>query len=669
MTTDQLIKVKGIGKAIAKKLVSEGIDTPTKLVERLPDKYLEKKITPFYEASIGEAISMTGVVATLPKVFYIRRRLNKMMFQMAVDKNEITVSIFNRDYLKSSLTIQTEIVVTGKFLHNRHHFTASEIVLKKNFSCGIEPVYHLKTLGTNQFRKLIMAALPDVLPEIRENLPDHLIKNRKLPARRELFSMVHSPGSMDEVARVETRIKYEEFLHFSLRIEAFKKLNQRIVKAPIMYQIEPVRQFIRQLPFELTPDQKEVTNEIFKDLKAPKPMNRLLQGDVGSGKTICAVIAALAVVSAGHQVAFMSPTEILAKQHFQTLNRYFESKGISVAFLSGSVQGDTRQTILHQLKTGRLSVIVGTHALIQEAIAFHRLGLVVIDEQHRFGVGQRRILREKGGAPDLLFLSATPIPRTLAIALFGDMDISTIRTLPSGRQPIETHIVGMDEFELITPNLEKHLNAGSQAYVICPLINESDTSELVSVQEAAQEIRRILPERFTIATLHGKMKPAEKATVMEKFSQRQIAVLVSTTVVEVGMDFPNATIMIVLNAERFGLSQLHQIRGRVGRGQSASICYLVINPELDVRDRLEILETTNDGFEIASADLDLRGPGEVFGEEQTGIPRFRMANIVRDKSLLDDALVDAKQVMEASDPQSRILVREAISEIQAYFLD
>jgi ATP-dependent DNA helicase RecG len=346
-----------------------------------------------------------------------------------------------------------------------------------------------------------------------------------------------------------------------------------------------------------------------------------------------------------------------------------EKEGIQPVFLTKNVTGAERQRVLEQMQNGTCSVIVGTHALIQDALVFHRLGMVVIDEQHRFGVNQRKALREKGGAPDCLFLSATPIPRSLAIALFGDMDISTIKSMPSGRQPIKTTIVGLDEFDSILPDIRQELDKGHQAYMICPLIAESETMDLVSVSEATREIKKVLPKSVSIAMLHGKMKSEEKAKILDDFFQGNTAVLVSTTVVEVGLDCPNATVMIILNAERFGLAQIHQIRGRVGRGHAASSCYLIVNPELEIRDRLGILEKTNDGFQIAEADLDLRGPGEVFGEEQTGIPRFKMANMVRDIQLMEVAFADAKQLIDSPDPLSRVLVHTAISEIQAYFLD
>lgn len=666
---DRLLEVKGIGKQIAAKLAQVGIDTPEKLIERFPDRYLENKISVFGQAKISETITLAGSVKTSPKVVYIRKHLTKLTFQILSEDTEFAVSIFNREFLKNALLVGSDVVVTGKFLNHFRQFTASDVVLKKNYREGIEPIYHLDSFGSHQFHKLVLSAYPMSIANMAETLPAHILAKRKLPSRSELLAMVHSPKTMNEVLQASRRIKYEELLRFSFRIEAFKKLNQRIVKTPKSYVIDQVKDFIKTLPYELTADQKAATNDIFLDLKAPKPMNRLLQGDVGSGKTICAVIAALAVVTAGYQVAFMSPTEILAMQHYHTLCGYLEKAGIQPVLLTKNITGSRRQKALDQLRSGECSIIVGTHALIQEAITFHRLGMAVVDEQHRFGVNQRRALREKGGAPDCLFLSATPIPRTLAIALFGDMDISTIKTMPSGRKPVTTKIVGLDEFASILPTLCDELKQGHQAYVICPLIAESESSNLMSVSEVSTEIRRSLPRSYSIAKMHGKLPSDEKTAIIADFYQGKTSVLVSTTVVEVGLDCPNATIMIIMNAERFGLAQIHQIRGRVGRGQAESYCYLVISPLLEVRERLDVLEKTNDGFQIAEADLELRGPGEVFGEEQTGIPRFRMANIVQDKELMDEAFADATQLMSASDSLSKALVHQAISEIQAYFLD
>ncbi len=398
-------------------------------------------------------------------------------------------------------------------------------------------------------------------------------------------------------------------------------------------------------------------------------MLRLLQGDVGSGKTICAAIAIFAVWTAGEQTAFMAPTEILAHQHYLNLQTLFKPFGIGVAFLSGAIKGIARTEIMQGLADGRIAVVCGTHALIQEPVNYRRLGFAVIDEQHRFGVGQRKALREKGWKPDVLLMSATPIPRTLAIAVFGDMDVSSIHTLPGGRRPIVTKIGDFTDFPAIAAAVATEIAAGRQAYFIAPLVATDADSAALSVTEAADLVSRHLPSGFSVAVLHGKMKAADKDRIVAAFRQGETDILVATTVVEVGVDVPNATVMVILNADRFGLSQLHQLRGRVGRGGSQSYCHLITDVSVLADDRLTILEQTNDGFAISEEDLKRRGPGEVFGAEQTGIPRFKMANIVTDRDLLVMAFADAKTLFGDPDPVANALVGQALSTLESYHLD
>ncbi len=664
-----LIEVKGIGKAMEAKLLLEGINSIKTLVETLPIKYDTKYISEFSEAKITEEITLAGMIHTEAKVFYIRKRLTKLSFQFNVQNVIFTVSIFNREFMRSLLKKDAQIVVTGKFLHNYQQFVASEIVLRSRFVEGIIPIYRLKNLSSHQFHKLVLNSLDTYVEQIQENLPEQLLKKYELVGRRELFSIVHQPKTDQDVIKASQRIKYEEFLLFALKIAALKKMSQRIVKTPKKYSIDKVKTFINTLPYELTDDQKQATNEIFRDLLAKKPMNRLLQGDVGSGKTICAMIASLAVASANEQIAFMAPTEILAFQHYQTFSRLLKAQDLNIAFLSSNVTGSEREKVMHDLHTGNIQIIIGTHALIQEDISFQKLGFVIIDEQHRFGVGQRKILREKGITPDVLFMSATPIPRTLAITMFGDMDISSIKTIPSGRKKILTKVLDYELMDKVYQRTITELDKGHQAYFIVPLIDESDKSSLLSAKEFYQEIQTHLPKHYKVGLLHGKMKGEEKANILNAFYTNKISALVSTTVVEVGLNVPNATVMVVMNASRFGLSQLHQLRGRVGRDKDQAYCFFVIDDALEGFDKLEILEKTTDGFEISEADLRMRGPGEVFGEEQTGIPRFIMANIVTDQELLEKAIDDAKEVILSNDNASRKLVNQIIPSIDSYNLN
>lgn len=664
-----LIEVKGIGKAMEAKLLLEGINSIRSLVETLPHKYVKKHISDFSFAKITEEITLAGIIHSECKVFYIRRRLTKLSFQIKVENVIFAVSIFNREFMRNTLVKGVQIVITGKFLHNFQQFVASEIVLKNRYEEGIIPIYRLKNLSSHQFHKLVLSSLAIYLEQVQENIPEKFIRRHALVKRQELFTIVHQPKNDEDVTKASNRIKYEEFLLFALKIAALKKINQRIVKMPKKYSIDKVKAFIKTLPYELTEDQKSATNEIFRDFLAKKPMNRLLQGDVGSGKTICAMIASLAVASGNEQVAFMAPTEILAFQHYQTFAHLLKDQNVNIAFLSSNVTGSERERILHELQTGDISIIIGTHALIQENLIFNKLGFIIIDEQHRFGVGQRKILREKGITPDVLFMSATPIPRTLAITMFGDMDISSIRTIPTGRKKILTKVQDYEMMDKIYERTILELEQAHQAYFIVPLIDENDKTSLLSAKEFHHEIQNFIPKEYKVGLLHGKMKGEEKAKVLDDFYNNKIAVLVSTTVVEVGLNVPNATVMVVMNATRFGLSQLHQLRGRVGRDKDQAYCFFVTDEVLEGYDKLGILEKTTDGFEISEADLKMRGPGEVFGEEQTGIPKFVMANIVTDQDLLEQAIADAKEIIRANDNESRKLISRIITSIESYNLD
>ncbi len=664
-----LLEIKGIGKALETRLHEENIRSIGDLVETFPVRYVFHSIDDIADARLDTFLTLSGEVETAANVFYIRRRLTKLVFDFVSGSMHFSVAIFNREFLKNTINKGDKLVISGKFIQDFRHFTASDIVKEARFKTGIIPEYDIGTLSSHQLHKLILQALTVYQDKLREQLPEYLIERHMLPKRKEFIGIVHQPLSMEDVKKAQKRIKYEELLGFALQIEAIRKLGKRVVKKPKVYDIEVIRDFIHRLPFELTHDQKEATNQIFRDFKRKQPMNRLLQGDVGSGKTILVVIAALAVFSAGSQTAFMAPTEILAYQHYQTFRHYLGQEGVEVAYLSRNVTKNERQAIIEGLKAGKIDVIIGTHALIQDDLFFHDLGFVVIDEQHRFGVRQRRILRKKGITPDVLFMSATPIPRTLAITLFKDMDISSIHTLPEGRKKIVTEIIGYEEMSLAYEKTRNEIASGKQAYFILPLIHENDRTKLLSVEEFVKQASVALGEQAIIGVLHGKMSAIEKVTTLEAFRDKRINVLVSTTVVEVGMNVPDATVMVVLNANHFGLSQLHQLRGRVGRSSFQAHCYLVVDDLSANRDKLEILEKSNDGFVISEVDLEQRGPGEVFGEEQTGIPRFRMANIVLDRELLELAMEDAGEIMANTDIASQVLTRKAFASIDAYNLD
>jgi len=666
---DELLKIKGIGPAMLQKLHHNQIDTVDDLIDRFPAKYEYHHISPFADAHIGESVTLLGTIIKEPVLNYIRRGLTKLMVEADVEKNPVKITIFNREYLRPSLRVGEKIVITGKFEKNLQQLIANELVLEKNYVQGIIPIYNQDEIGDKVFGKLVKEALKNHAKEQMDPLPKRLIDNNHLVPLGQMRSLAHQPTDLSVIEALSKRIKYDELLRFGLRIAVLKRENDAIQSIPKHYDLDKVKQFIKSLPFELTDDQKTVTNDIFRDMKKASPMLRLLQGDVGSGKTVCATIAAYAVMTGGEQVAIMAPTEILAYQHYQNLTDQLKHYDVHIVFLSSNVKGDERQKALKGLASGEVQMVIGTHSLIQDDIIFKRLGFVIIDEQHRFGVEQRKKLRLKGYTPDVLLLSATPIPRTLSIAIFGDMDISSIKSMPIGRKSILTKVADLSYLDSVLSKVNAELLVGKQAYFIVPVIEGKDDSPLINVEELYQTVRKGIPSEYEVAILHGKMKSDVKTNILDRFYHGDIQVLVSTTVVEVGLNAKNATVMCVVNAERFGLSQLHQLRGRVGRSHHQAFCYFLSDFVLLGNTRLDILEKTTDGFVISEEDLRQRGPGEVFGSEQTGIPKFRMANIIEDEVLLHLAFDDAKSLLTDPDPLARKLVSTALRTLDSYHLD
>jgi len=518
---------------------------------------------------------------------------------------------------------------------------------------ALQPVYSVTgAISVKWLRKVMTDALQQFGAAIDEILPYELVERYRLMSRREAISAIHFPENEQSAAQAKRRLIYEELFLFQLKLQVYKALNKKDpdgVAQPI--SLEKVRQFVRNLPFALTGAQKRVIKEILDDMQSPVAMNRLLQGDVGSGKTIVAAIALYATVTAGFQGTLMVPTEILAEQHYQTLKALLEPYQVQVALLSGSSTQKQRRELLGQLQIGLLDVLVGTHALIQEDVHFHNLGLVITDEQHRFGVNQRRILREKGRNPDVLFMTATPIPRTLAITAFGDMEVSTIDELPSGRKPVETYWTTPAMWNQVLQFIERELKKGRQAYVICPLIEESEKLDLQNAVDLHMQLAEAFP-KYSVGLMHGKLSNNEKEEVMKQFIHGKIHLLVSTTVVEVGVNVPNATLMVIYDAERFGLAQLHQLRGRVGRGAEQSYCILVADPKSESgKERMRVMTETNDGFEISRKDLEIRGPGDFFGTKQSGMPDFKLADVTtaKDFKILEIARQDAERLTESEE--------------------
>jgi len=516
----------------------------------------------------------------------------------------------------------------------------------------VVPIYPLtEGLGQKRMRQIMYNAIQHahLLPEV---LPRTLRERLQLMPIHEAIQQVHFPDSIERIEPARQRLVFEEFflMQLGIGIQRQQLMQERGIAMHI--DAERLMQRLRQLaPFELTNAQKRVIQEIWADMARPHPMNRLLQGDVGSGKTIVAAAAIMAAVDNQYQAAIMAPTEILAEQHYLVLHRLFQPLGISVELLVGRLTPRQRRQARERIATGRGMVAVGTHALIQEGVEFARLGLAIIDEQHRFGVLQRAALRDKGVMPHVLVMTATPIPRTLTLTLYGELDVSILDEMPPGRKPVKTHWKLPEERLKVYAGVRKLVEQGRQAYIICPLIDESDKLQVRAAEQMAEHLRKDVFPDLRVGLLHGRMRPAEKEEVMEAFRAGELDILVSTTVIEVGVDVPNAAVMVVEDADRFGLAQLHQLRGRVGRSEHQSYCVLIANPKSeDAQRRLEIMTRTNNGFLIAEEDLRIRGPGEIYGTRQSGMPSFRVADLVKDMRLLEIARQEAFRLLE-QDPE------------------
>ncbi|XJZ28462.1 ATP-dependent DNA helicase RecG [Bacillota bacterium Lsc_1132] len=637
--------IKGIGEETAETLAEMKIMTVLDLLEYFPYRFEDYRLKDLAEVVHEEKVTVEGKVHSEPSLVYYGKKKSRLTFRLLVGNYLIQVVFFNQPYLKSKLAMNETITVTGKWDQHRQTITGNELQIganKKNHE--FEPVYLLKgKLTMKGIRKFIQLAFHQFGHLIEEVMPESLIKKYKLYHRRDALRAMHFPRNQEDVKQARRRFVYEEFLLFQLKMQALRKFERE--HSPGLeqkYNLGKVKEFIQSLPFPLTNAQKRVINEILADLKSPFRMNRLLQGDVGSGKTVVAAIGLYASISAGYQGALMVPTEILAEQHAESLKSLLEPFQVKCELLTSSVKGKKRREILQQLEQGEIDLLIGTHALIQEEVVFSKLGFVITDEQHRFGVEQRRVLREKGENPDVLFMTATPIPRTLAITVFGEMDVSIIDEMPAGRKAIETYWAKEEMLDRVLAFMEKELRKGHQGYVICPLIEESEKLDVQNAIDVHATLTHYFQNRLKVGLMHGRLSAEEKEAVMREFSSNAVQVLVSTTVVEVGVNVPNATIMVIYDAERFGLSQLHQLRGRVGRGSEQSFCILLANPKSEAgKERMKIMTETNDGFVLSEKDLELRGPGDFFGKKQSGVPEFKVADMVHDYRALETARNDA----------------------------
>jgi ATP-dependent DNA helicase RecG len=653
--------VRGVGPRRAAEFARVGLTTVEDLLLRFPRRYEDRaQLSPV--ASLRPGQSSTVVADVLSSGVRPTRRPGFRLFELVVrDATGAVRAVFpNQSFLKDVFKPGQQVVLYGplEYRSGGLQFSNPEYEIVRGdpedpddatvHTGRIVPIYEkIGTITTRIQRTLVHQLLQVMPPEASDPIPEAIRTELQLPTRREAIAATHFPQpgvSVDALNGVATaaqrRLIFEEFFLFQAGLVLRKRRNAALRKVRPVQVDDRIRDAARKvLPFPLTNGQKTALREIVTDMQREEPMHRLLQGDVGAGKTIVALLAALVAMENGFQVAFMAPTEILADQHYLTIRRLLEASRFRVASLTGSLTAAKKRAALAEIASGTTHLVIGTHALVEGAVTFHDLGLVIIDEQHRFGVLQRATLRDKGLRPDVLVMTATPIPRTLALTAFGDLDVSVIRGLPPGRQPIATTARPDSRRDEVHQHIRAALEQGRQAYVIYPLVEESEKIDLRAATEMAETLQHEVFPDYTVALLHGRLKADEKERVMASFARGDVHVLVSTTVVEVGVDVPNATVMVVEHAERFGLSQLHQLRGRVGRGAHASSCVLMYQAPLTEQGkaRLDALTDTTDGFEIAERDLEIRGPGDFFGTRQSGLPTLRIGDLVRDHRIMEDA--------------------------------
>ncbi|MCR5793089.1 MAG: ATP-dependent DNA helicase RecG [Lachnospiraceae bacterium] len=647
--TASVSTIKGVGEKTQKLFGKLNIFTLEDVLEHYPRNYeVYEAIKPIRAIEEGEVAAVyVQPVATLE----VKRRKGLTLTTGRIrDKSgDLYVIWFNMPYIKKQIRPGTTYILRGRVTRQKQGMTMEQpqIISREDFEKRkhvMQPVYPLTTgLTNNAVSKAVAFALKNV--EFSEDyLPLEIRRAYDLISYKEALFEIHFPKSKDSMIRARRRIVFDEFFLFILAMKKIKETKKQKNNFCEITEFAHCKKFMEQLPYQLTNAQKKVWEEVKADISGDYVMNRLIQGDVGSGKTVIAQLALLATAESGYQGAIMVPTEVLARQHFESFQKSFAPYGVEVALLTGSMKASEKKLVYQKLKSHEIDIVVGTHALIQEAVEFDRLALVVTDEQHRFGVKQRESLIKKGYEPHTLVMSATPIPRTLAIILYGDLDLSVIDELPGERLPIKNCVVNNNYRQTAYRFIEKEVSKGNQVYVICPMVEESENLEAENVIDYTEKLKMELAPYIRVEYLHGKMKNAQKNDIMERFSAGEIHVLVSTTVIEVGINVPNATVMMVENAERFGLAQLHQLRGRVGRGNKQSYCIFMSNQtNKETMERLETLNKSNDGFFIANEDLRLRGPGDLFGIRQSGMFEFKLADVFNDAAILKDANECAKE--------------------------
>ncbi len=661
MRLNELLTLKGVGKKTVEHLHKAGLFTFEHIVARYPVRYDQQYLSSL-EAIHEQYGYVQAQVISRPKMAYIKKNMQILSFRVKLEDKTFLVKVYNQRFLMKVLMSQPLVVIYGKL--KKSELQAQRVLLADNFEEGIFPIYNIEGLTDKSYGKIVDQVF-GLLPSFKEIYPNDLIDAYDLMPRNVFVKAMHKPNDVDMLEAAVRRFKYQEMFRYLTKVAWKKYLSISVEKQPKAYNKLSLRQFVLSLPFKLTKEQEKAMNDILNDFTSTAVMNRMLQGDTGSGKTVVALFAMVATMSASQQAAFLAPTEILAHQHFETCQKLLKSSGFEVRLLTGSMSTTEKKEIYAGLKSGRIAGVVGTHSLFSEAVQYKNLGLVITDEQHRFGVNQRQLLKQKGTAVDVLYLSATPIPRTLAMTLYGDMTMSTLRSKPGIRLSVETFIMSSKDKDLIRQAMQETLKKNEQIYVVAPTIETNEQMHLFGVTTLFDVIKKRYSDA-RVGLLHAKLDYEEKQKVLKDFKAGNIDILVSTTVIEVGIDIPNATLMIIYHAERFGYAQLHQLRGRVGRSDKRAKCFMITDGGDEVLSRLGVLESVFDGFELSELDLKQRGFGDLAGTLQSGRLDLNDFLEMTDITMLEDLKKIAEKTVEAyeKDAQYGSLMKLIMQEME-----